>query len=491
MKSIRALLVPGLLLTFAGLAGATLVQPPAGYRAPVVQKVQMVFSMVSHHSHIPDRINFYNARGIPPGNHNYVVPHLVYEPLITLYNPYPDPLSLRHVRIRIWDPPVGFRFKKNDDWLRSEFATGFHGLARFQIANENNSSARRFFTLMLSGGSTNHLVGRFELQPGEARLFSPRVETSWTWNFETAAGYAPRVFFDWDQNRNFGNEDGRTGNQMGLEAVAGWDPRAGLQTDFISSSTARPEATRYDFERAYGMNGGWVAVKHMDAVSVEARALRTVESPLEPDFRVSVLVGRNPDVSQDIYQDFRFSIAPLLQPPVGSPAAAAISRTYRAGDLLQAPHDLTPGGKSPFAVLTMAAKTRSLLDGSLVRIAEMDGNEHFDLRFDELADFYGAMEIGAVDTVPPVSKPTVIHTSRNGDFLKIAFAAPPGSGPWKAMGSSTLESFDDDLSERASIIPAPPGSFGPGTDLRIAMIDISGLGLKYFVRLEETGGVAD
>lgn len=85
--------------------------PPAGYRPPVISKITMVFSLVSHYNSIAERASFYNTYG--GGSANYVIPHLVYEPVVTLYNPYDTPLSLNSVRIKIWDPPVGFRFKKN------------------------------------------------------------------------------------------------------------------------------------------------------------------------------------------------------------------------------------------------------------------------------------------------------------------------------------------------------------------------------------------
>lgn len=56
-------------------------------RRPVISKVELLFSMVSHYNHLADRVAFYNDKGIPKGNTNYAVPHLVYEPSVTLYNP--------------------------------------------------------------------------------------------------------------------------------------------------------------------------------------------------------------------------------------------------------------------------------------------------------------------------------------------------------------------------------------------------------------------
>src|SRR5690348_14359881 len=67
----------------------------------VVAKVQLVYSVVSHYSHIGDRVAFYNDHGNPAGNQNYAVPMLVCDPLVTLYNPTNATVSVPRVRIAI------------------------------------------------------------------------------------------------------------------------------------------------------------------------------------------------------------------------------------------------------------------------------------------------------------------------------------------------------------------------------------------------------
>ncbi|MEI6656850.1 MAG: hypothetical protein WCP45_18945, partial [Verrucomicrobiota bacterium] len=191
---------------------------PASERLlPVVAKLQILFSVVSHFNHLGGRIDFFDQYGSPPGNTNYAAPHLVYDPVITLWNPYDVALDLTGIRFRLWDPPVGFQFKKNNDWLRDEFASGeFQGIARFQIQNEHNPEGRRYFTLHLRGANTGNTPGaRLNLLPGEVKVFSPWVESEWNWAMEIAGGYSPRAFFDWNANSNFGNIDHRTQNPMG------------------------------------------------------------------------------------------------------------------------------------------------------------------------------------------------------------------------------------------------------------------------------------
>lgn len=384
---------------------------------PVIAKLQILFSVVSHYNHLGGRINFFDQNGIPKGNTNYAAPHLAYDPVITLWNPYDVALDLTSLRIRVWDPPVGFQFKKNSDWLRDEFGAGeFQGLGRFQIQNERNPEARRSFTLHLRGSETGNTPGaRITLLPGEVKVFSPWVETEWTWAVETAGGYSPRAFFDWNAGSNFGNIDRRTRNPMGVETLPGWDTRAGLQVDHLSYS-GRPVATRYDFELANGWDGGWLCIKLTDTFTVTAKPMRTLPPSLAlddvPDFRVDVLAGLNEDISSDILRSFDFRMGNVTKEISSKPEDPVITRTFRLGDILQTPDDKTPGGKTPFAVLTMTAKTTVdpadqskawLYNNPVVEGASQDtrtlglAHQSYDLRFEEVQDFntFPGIEIDA------------------------------------------------------------------------------------------------
>lgn len=398
---------PKLSLSTTDLRPATVgttVAPAKERLMPVISKLQIMFSAVSHYNHIGDRQNYYNNYGVPKGNQNYGAPHLAYEPVVTLYNPYDVTLTLPKLRVRVWDPPVLFGFKKNENWLRDDFATGkFHGLARFQIANERNADARRYFTLLLTEpGRSTPYGGPITMQPGEVRVFSPYVETQWTWGYETADQWNPRSFFDWKAESDFGNKDVRSNNLYGIETVPGWDPRAGLQTDHLSYGT-RPVATRYDFERGSpGMDGGWLAIKLSDTFTVEAKPGRAVTTQSVPDFEVDLLAGSVQDVTRDLLRTYKFRFNSPETEISTNPAKPTISRTFLVGDILQKPGDKDPAGKSPFALLTMAAKTtvdsndnsapwlhnHPVVEGAEQNTARV-GNalDCYDLRFEEVQDF--------------------------------------------------------------------------------------------------------
>lgn len=459
---------------------------------PVIQQVQLVFSMVSHLSHVPNRVSFYNTYGQPVGNSNYAVPHLVCDPLITLYNPHPTPLTLNSVRVRIDDPPVGFRFQKNGVYLRSDYAAGsFLGLARLQITNQFNSNARKSITLELtSPGSTGVPGNPIILQPGETRLFSPWIESSWTWGQETSGGYVARQFFDWDNSADLTNRDKRTNNNMGVECVGyggfpsgSWDPRAGFQWDFLASSS-RATNTLYSFEALNNWGDGWVAIKMTDSVSVESSALRVFPDSLsDPDFRISLLAGRSTDPTRDVYQQFSFDADSIIRFAAN---AGVVSRVFHAGDILQSSYDFNPGGKAPFAVLTATARRDSLASGELEEVGLFDGDRHYETRFDEAAYFFGLDSYGYNQTdYPPVPfvQPFATNRTTSGLF-HVAVASPGGPTGWTIRGGTSPGAMTHDLTGVADIVPLPSYLFG-STKLHRITLDTSTLGDHYFIQLVE------
>lgn len=328
---------------------------------PVIAKFQMMFSVVAHNAHIGDRVQWLNTSGDPKGNEHHAVIHLAYDPVITLYNPYDVALELSKTRIRVFDPPVGFRFKKNGVYFRDP-ESDFQGLARFQIANEKNPSARKFFTLILSDGTSEKAGSSLKLLPGEVKVFSPRVESSWTWGLETAGGYTPRAFFDWNQGEDLGNIDKRTGNTFGVEAVPGWDTRAGLQTDHLSYG-GRPASTLYTFEKVAGAKvGGFLSMRCDpglgEQVTVEARPERANGGQTSyPDFRIDLLAGRTQATDSDILRSYSFKFSDVIGELSEYPASPIISRTFEVADILQTAGDKTSSRKKPFALLEMGART--------------------------------------------------------------------------------------------------------------------------------------
>ncbi|RYD22417.1 MAG: hypothetical protein EOP88_08155 [Verrucomicrobiaceae bacterium] len=398
------------------LSSGIVPRPSRETTLPVIAKMQIMFSLVAHHSHAGGRVNAYNQYGVPQGNNNHAVPHLVYDPVVTLYNPYDVELELSRLRIRISDPPIGFQFQKHDvtagtnPWLRSEFASGaYHGMGAFQIANEHNPTAKKEFIFYLTNKTPGGAPGAvISLLPGETKVFSAWVENNWTWGLETASGV--RSFFDWAAGDNLGTIDKRTKNQKGVEMVPGVDWRAGLQTDHLSYGDAsRPADSRYSWEySAPGqvraeMGQGWPSFKLTDSITVNCRPQR-IATGIRPDFQVDLLAASTDNPNSDYLRTYEFRLADVPSEVIATSTGSGgrITRKLRIGDVLQTPADTTPGGKTPFAIFTMSAKTtKDTRDDSkawLFNNPVTEGGSHdssrignaaqsYDLRLQEVQDF--------------------------------------------------------------------------------------------------------
>lgn len=374
---------------------------------PVIAKLQIMFSLVSHHSHFPGRMDAFNNHGVPKGNQNHAVPHLVYDPIVTLYNPYDVQLNLKQIRIRISDPPVGFQFQKHDKtagtdpWYRPEFKTGaFHSIANFQRQNETpGSTARKFFYLLLrekDGNPNDPAFKDLVLQPGEVRLFSAWVPNDWTWGKEITTNGA---FFDHDYNAKLGEKDRRTNNSRGVEAVGGVNFFAGLQTDHMSYGN-RPQESKYSWETPGPEWGaGWVSLKLTDDVTVNCRPQRCVppNQTSIPDFTVDIMsgaIGRAAgDPNSDRLRTYEFRLAdPAKEILSTSGASTFITRRFNNEDILQTTTDTAGGGKQPFAIFTMAAKTTAgLRDDSkswLFNNLVTEGSQHNSTQVGNAAQSY-------------------------------------------------------------------------------------------------------
>ncbi|MES2474970.1 MAG: hypothetical protein V4640_04265 [Verrucomicrobiota bacterium] len=472
---------------------ACAVSPAAGQedRLPIISRMQVVYSMVSHKMHLADRINFYNLYGNPKGATFYPVPHLVYEPIVTLYNPHNTVLNLPQSRVRLANPPVGFKFKKDGVYLRPEWESGdtFHGLGRFQSANESNANVQKTITLSLGGGNSENYAGAIVLQPGESKTFSVRVEQQWTWGLETAGGMNSRNFFDWDFSKDFTNRDARTNNLFGADAIPGLDFRTGFQTDWLSISNGRPAASIYPFETAAYGGSGWVPILGVlgsavwrGRITVEAKGLNTTEDSFSPDFQLSLLRGEVVDPVADTAHEFSFSSNDLIRPgndvPGNNlPGELVINRTFSVIDLLQTPTASNVAGKSPFAMFTIVARTKALQNRLFLANSQAPANQLYEARLDEITDF------DAVNYEPfngNFGPPVVTGVERVGDSLMLDVASQPGLPLGRVMGTTDPGlGFPDDLTASCVITPGPVG-----TGLFKVTVPVGGLGERYFVRIE-------
>ncbi|MEO5713943.1 MAG: hypothetical protein ABIT37_10695 [Luteolibacter sp.] len=474
------------LITLAGVFAVR----AAETRLPIIARIEVQYSMVSHHCNIGDRVDFYNNSGSPQGNIYYAVPHLVYEPIVTLYNPYNTNLVLPNSRVLLANPPVGFKFKKNDEYLRAEWNNGgpFLGLGRFQTASESNPDVEKTMTLLLSSETGSQRPGgSIVLQPGESRRFMVWVEKAWTWALETGALSVSRSFFDFDLARNLTNTDGRTNNLFGAETVGafypGWgDFRAGFQTDGLSVASGRPAATRYPFETGTYGTTSWVAMKLTDSVLVQAKGVDTVLNPAIPDFELSLLAGTIQNPAADTRKSYSFSIGDLVQDQPVNPDSPSISRLFKISDLLQAPNNTTAGGKAPFASFVLVAKSTALQQRKFQAAIQPPSGELYEARLEERLQFIPDVSPDNGPSDYPRSGVVVTGVERVGNSLMLDIAAEPlrnQRSMWKIMGGSDPgAAFADDLTGRSIIREGPEG-----TGVYKLTIPVPADSGKYFVQI--------
>jgi hypothetical protein len=343
---------------------------------PSIAKLQVVFSLVTH----PETNQARLARAPLQDRAKFANPMLVYEAVVTLHNPYDVALKFDKLRFRVWNPPVGFRIAKVSKgvtaWFRKEWQdnpNSFHGLGRFNRLGQDDTAKnnQRFFTVHLTDGKSDRAGNQLFLQPGEVKVFSARVEKDWKWGWEW--GMKPRrpwQFLDWfnsDDVAGAGNRDLRTPNSWGVEAVPGWDLRAGLQMNHLSmegggTSGQRPAISYYPFE---DKNDYWAAdpmIHFDDEVLVQMRPEKTTGSSQPDTFRVDLLAAKVDDTSdfqnsRDLLRSYRFRFKNPTQEISANPDKPVIERKFRVGDILQRMDDTDEGGKKPMAMLEMTART--------------------------------------------------------------------------------------------------------------------------------------
>jgi hypothetical protein len=74
-------------------------------------------------------------------------------------------------------------------------------------------------------------------------------------------------------------------------------------------------------------------------------------------------------------------------------------------------------------------------------------------------------------TLPPVS---MLKASLNGNTFTLHFSSSPSVTGWRVFGSSTLDAFENDLTEAAEITEVAPGEY------RVVINLEESAGLRFF-----------
>jgi len=343
--------------------------PKRAVLTPVVAKVDIVFSLVTHDL----RTQYQSKYAQQDQNRQHFSPWLVFEPVVTMWNPYNVPVEFSELKLYFDKIPVGFRFQKKEGrgaWteVRDTSTDGteyWWPLSRFIWGGGKENAITEFF-VRLVGGAGARPGGDVVLEPGETRVFTANVTPTETW------GQVKSEFII------TGSNDAKNkiqGGGNGVEYTGGWNRTGGFRFDHLSRfQDFRNPASLYSFEKRMNNRNDWhwVALRSSDAFRVRARLLDndrpdtngSADDDVDRSFSLKLSLmtedARMTDTSK-VIQDMTIEVDDFHKLyREGEPRI--IEHDVVAGEAYQSDSAKGPGGKSPFAVFSLTAKpTRDLL----------------------------------------------------------------------------------------------------------------------------------
>lgn len=357
----------------SGIPGTLQRPPPAGVvLMPVIAKVQVVFSLLTR-----DIYN-YPFGGKPPGDkakesaaqlhgpwgkafagssYDYLL-HLLYTPVITLYNPYNVALEFTEMRVVFGNLPFAVQVIRNG--IPQTSAPAPIDQMYFQQAEQGKLSKRFGMTLKTptAGGTPDSTV--FKLLPGEVILFSPYIDPNRTWQDE----YGDRKYSDWD------NSATRT---LTIEGIPGWrGDGIGFDLDWFCPSwdsngkQGGMRTSSNETENGVDMGrGGCIAARAQDEFAVKFAPL-SVPALSNNKFTVEMFTRASttaPHVSSGAIEFDYESPTGLQDTLISRGGTIDYPKTGTINTMAMHSHATTPikdiATAKPFAVISAQAKTTS------------------------------------------------------------------------------------------------------------------------------------
>ncbi|MFC0017571.1 hypothetical protein [Roseibacillus persicicus] len=355
--------------------------PEAVALKPVVAKLQILFSMVTHTLASIDGSNAAATYAREDPRYTHLKPWLVFEPVITLWNPYSVPIEFDGVSIGLDKIPVAFRFAKQAgrtgaadlrivDSGDSRVTRNYWPLSNFVWGSVSGGSGKSDaitnFSFNIRGGDMENGLSRepIRLEPGENKIFTALVKQGDTW------GEVKRDFVI--QSGNSVGAEKASSLVKNVDFVEGWNPTGGFRFDHLARYLQyRNPQSLYSFEqRAFSSPSStdiksswfhWCALRPQDSIIVKAKlsnndANSDSEDDAMKDFTMLVEMDRLGGISDTeiLGSSFRVTEKDRLYE---EDTDLIIERSFTAVELEQRDSDSNRGGKTPFAVFTMTAKS--------------------------------------------------------------------------------------------------------------------------------------
>lgn len=142
--------------------------------------------------------------------------HLLYEPMVTLHNPYNVALEFTNLRVEFIHIPFAMKVYRNGIAQSNDFAP-----LETMYGDNRNGAKDKTFGMNLKTKS-NGIPGTptFRLMPGEVKMFSPYIDPSRSYYQDVTNAGGSRVFWDiYVHQDDTANNMSKTAN---IDAIPGW-----------------------------------------------------------------------------------------------------------------------------------------------------------------------------------------------------------------------------------------------------------------------------
>lgn len=310
--------------------------------APVVTKVQVVFSLVAREAH-----GEWAAKIAASDPELKYMLYLIYSPAVTLHNPYNVPLNVNGLQVSFSNMPLAFQIFRNGSpqTARPALLSQLHGYY------ENTDTFDDKFVVRLAnkpvtpvpgstgaGGDTN-----LKLMPGEAKVFGLSHPAGTT--------FMRMSNFMYDATKSLTES---------LTPGPGWDYRCGFVVDVLRPNIAGRQNNPF--------TGYIMPVRGRDTIDV-ASTFMPLSGGKVKDFSVTVSANVNTKQTDlGMYNYHYESVDKLKQALQGEhPELGTISypfrreKAWKVPEIYQQKDDTVPfekwTGPQPFAIFSLGAKT--------------------------------------------------------------------------------------------------------------------------------------